>query len=131
MSRPVKDHSARVWYRGDAIHRTNGPAIEFYMGTKIWYHQGICHRLYSPAIEWRDGRLSWYVWGKQYRERSIGIPDMISPIRLGNQRVWLDEHTLLNRYNGPAKEYDDGRKQWYRHGFEMLGRFDDRMKPVL
>lgn len=120
MKRPFKDHSSRVWYRGDAIHRTHGPAIEFYSGTKMWYQKGVCHRLYSPAVEWRDGRLSWCVFGKRYREMSLGIPDLVMPIRLGNQRVWLDKHCELNRHNGPAKEYDDGRKHWYQHGLEVL-----------
>lgn len=138
MTRPIKYAVARTWYRDGAIHRTHGPALEFRSGTKMWYRQGLCHRLSSPAVEWRGGRLSWYVYGRQYRERSIGIPDLIRPIRLGYQldvinlcRVWLDEHTRLNRHDGPAMEYDNGDKSWYQHGVEISGRFGDGQQPVL
>ena len=46
------------------LHRTVGPAIEWYTGSKEWIVRGKPHRLNGPAIEHPDGSKSWYVNGE-------------------------------------------------------------------
>ena len=72
-----------TYYKNKQIHREDGPAIEFSIGTKIWYKNGKLHREEGPAIERADGDKLWYKDGKRHRE------------------------------DGPAIEYSDGQKDWW------------------
>ena len=53
------------------LHRTDGPAIEWFNGDKSWYINGQYHRLDGPAIEWADGYKFWYINDKNYSEQSF------------------------------------------------------------
>jgi len=44
-------------------HRHDGPAVEWFDGTKAWWVDGKRHRLDGPAIEYADGDKFWYVDG--------------------------------------------------------------------
>jgi len=116
---PFKSSRGRLWRWRGQTHRNFGPAIECQTGSKVWYRFGIPHRFGGPSAEWANGSLSWHYEGKRFRERSIGIPDLVFPIRNRGVRIWLDESIMAHRINGPAHEYDDGRKKWYRHGYPV------------
>ena len=75
--------------RSKALHRTDGPAIEYADGDKIWYVDGKLHRTGGPAVEQANGRRSWYVDGK------------------------------LHRTDGPAVEHTNGKRSWYVYGKEL------------
>ena len=56
------------WYREGHLHREDGPAIEYFTGTKYWFEDGLLHREDGPAIEWSDGFKTWSIKGKQVCE---------------------------------------------------------------
>ena len=44
MSNPVIDiNGNKKWYKGNKLHRTDGPAIEYADGDKLWYKNGKLH----------------------------------------------------------------------------------------
>jgi hypothetical protein len=63
---PAKEYivGTKVWYQNNNIHRIDGPAIEYSDGTKCWYQNGLQHRIDGPACEWINGKKSWYYEGK-------------------------------------------------------------------
>jgi hypothetical protein len=56
----------RYLNENDQLHRLDGPAVEFYNGTKAWYINGLSHRLDGPAIE-HNGNKFWYINGLSHR----------------------------------------------------------------
>ena len=48
------------WYKNGLLHREDGPAVEFFNGTKFWYKNGDYHREDGPAIECPSGSKLWY-----------------------------------------------------------------------
>lgn len=50
----------KVWIKDSKIHREDGPAIEYYDGSKKWYKNGKVHREDGPAVEWSDGTRQYY-----------------------------------------------------------------------
>ena len=77
-----------VYYLGNALHRTDGPAIAYADGYKSWYINGQRHRIGGPAVEWANGSKEWYINGQRHRT------------------------------DGPAIERADGYKFWYINGKE-------------
>jgi len=51
----------KCWFKNDKLHRDNGPAIEYANGTKEWYKNGKLHRTDGPAIQYSDGSEYWYL----------------------------------------------------------------------
>jgi hypothetical protein len=41
---------------------------------------------------------------------------MRKPLRLTSHRLWTDSTERDHRLQGPAIEWDDGSKDWYKHG---------------
>jgi hypothetical protein len=70
-------------YWNDKLHRENGPAVEYFNGSKCWYLYGQRHREDGPTIEFADGDKEWYL------------------------------HDQLHRENGPAIECANGNKRWF------------------
>lgn len=71
----------------DIWHRVDGPAVEYFDGTKKWFYHGKLHRDNdAPAIEYSDGTNVWYQNGQ------------------------------LHRINGPAIAFSNGSTLWYQHG---------------
>lgn len=60
------------WYKDGLLHRENGPALEYSIGTKIWCLNGKRHREDGPAFEWFfkwfSGGQAWYLHGIEYTE---------------------------------------------------------------
>jgi hypothetical protein len=98
----VKDYGNWIeWYLNGALHREDGPAVEYTNGTKYWFLNGKCHRENGPAVELSNGSKFWYINGKRHRE------------------------------NGPAVEYSNGNKSWYLNGENLTeDQFNERMRPV-
>jgi hypothetical protein len=44
------------------LHREEGPAMEWYDGTKVWYLNGKCHREDGPAAILYGGKEQWYLY---------------------------------------------------------------------
>jgi antitoxin component YwqK of YwqJK toxin-antitoxin module len=89
----MKEYKVKVtdskteWYNlNGQLHREDGPAIEYAVGTKYWYINGQLHREDGPAIEWAYGTKEWFINGKLHRE------------------------------DGPAVENANGAKHWYING---------------
>jgi hypothetical protein len=77
-------------YPSKALHRTDGPAIEFADGGKEWWVDGKRHRVDGPACEYAEGSKYWYVNGK------------------------------CHRVDGPAVEYANGYKEWWVNGSQPI-----------
>jgi hypothetical protein len=56
------------WHLNGALHRTDGPALEWVDGTKEWWVNGLRHRIDGPAAEHADGGRDWWVFGELHRE---------------------------------------------------------------
>lgn len=54
---------SRSWWKGDTLHREDGPAVEKPDGYKSWYWHGRRHRIDGPAIEYPNGEKAWYIHG--------------------------------------------------------------------
>lgn len=65
------DNGTIEFYQDGALHRTDGPAIEWANGRKSWYQNGKYHRLDGPAIECEDGNNRWYIEDVQYSEEDF------------------------------------------------------------
>ena len=79
-------YGAELWYKGDKLHRADGPALIWPDGTKEWYKEGKLHREDGPAAIYPDGRQYWYKEGKRHRD------------------------------DGPAIICADGKEFWYKDG---------------
>ena len=66
----VDQHGTRRYYNAAGrLHRTDGPAIEWYDGDLEWFHNGKRHRTDGPAIVRVDGTLAWWINGKSYTQQ--------------------------------------------------------------
>ena len=43
------------------LHRTDGPACEYFDGDKAWFLNGAKHRLDGPAVEYSEGGGVYFV----------------------------------------------------------------------
>ncbi|RTK95494.1 MAG: hypothetical protein EKK64_06645 [Neisseriaceae bacterium] len=67
-------------------HRTKGPALEYYDGTKHWLKFGRTHRDYDlPAVEFINGDREWWVEGKLHRDY-----DLPAVIKRGFKEYWIN-----------------------------------------
>jgi hypothetical protein len=48
-------------------HRLDGPAIEYFDGTKEWRINDKTHREDGPAIEYSNGDTEWFINGYRHR----------------------------------------------------------------
>ncbi len=55
----VLDSDAVRYYYNYKLHRTDGPAVEFYDGGKTWCQNGFIHRDDKPAIINANGDQYW------------------------------------------------------------------------
>ena len=54
-----------IGYFEGKLHRVDGPAVEYYDGSKQWYFEDKFHRVDGPAVEYVDGSKEWYINNKQ------------------------------------------------------------------
>jgi len=58
----------RLFIFNNAIHRHDGPAVEWADGLREWYLNGKRHREDGPAYERADGYHAWYLNDKSMTE---------------------------------------------------------------
>jgi hypothetical protein len=69
------------------LHRTDGPACIYAMGTKCYYINGLHHRLDGPAIEWANGTLEWRIYDVEYtKEQYYNHPLVV--------KLQIEQHLL-------------------------------------
>lgn len=64
----IYDNGFKCWYLNGKLHREDGPAMEWAVGSKEWYLNGKYHREDGPACEWAGGSKEWYLNGQKYTE---------------------------------------------------------------
>jgi len=68
----VEEWGTIRWYNeNNELHREDGPAIEWFNGSKSWYLNGNLHREDGPAIECSNGDKAWYIKDKQLTEEEF------------------------------------------------------------
>lgn len=60
----VSETGGKFWYLNGDHHRTSGPAIEHFNGTRHWFVRGNLHRSDGPATEYFGGRFQWFIEGR-------------------------------------------------------------------
>jgi len=56
------------WFLDGKCHREDGPAVEYFNGSKYWYINDKLHREDGPAIEYSNGDKCWYLDNKKLTE---------------------------------------------------------------
>lgn len=70
----VTKYGTRCYYNNAGeLHRDDGPAVEWYDGTKNWYQNGQLHRTDGPAIERSNGTKEWFQNGQRHRIDGVAI----------------------------------------------------------
>jgi hypothetical protein len=64
------------------LHRTYGPAIEYYDGAKAYFCHGKLHRLGFPAVISSDGKKEYWVDGQQVKMKISSDRKVIDAYRL-------------------------------------------------
>ena len=102
----TKDDYYKLFFGADHyLDRKDGPALEWFDGSKHWYVDGRLHRLDGPAIENVDHNLRdsfnrrWYIDGVQwnrrdYRDLIREVKDMPLVLRLVDPRKWVRDFNL-------------------------------------
>jgi hypothetical protein len=70
-----REYDDAIWYRdeNDRLHRTDGPAVEYFDGSCSWYKHGKLHRTDGPAIDWVDGSKQWWVDSVRLTEEEFNL----------------------------------------------------------
>ena len=82
------------YYPSKALHRTDGPAMEYASGYKAWWVDGKRHRTDGPAVETTDGSKYWFInsvaYGKgQFNELVEEVKELPLALRLIDPREWV------------------------------------------
>lgn len=108
----VEYEKATVWYKGNVIHRTDGPAVKSrenitlfneytngnsVSGFELWYQDGLLHRQEGPAI-----RLDGFFGGEE--ATTSRVADVLS--------MWANGGTIYREDDGPSIEYKSGVQKW-------------------
>jgi len=56
----------KYWLLNGALHRRDGPAIEYTNGDKSWFLNGRHHRTDGPAVDLVDGYKEWWFHGEPF-----------------------------------------------------------------
>lgn len=60
---------SRMYYNSaNQLHRTDGPAIEYFNGDRVWYQNDQLHRTDGPAVEYSNGDRVWFINDEQLSE---------------------------------------------------------------
>lgn len=131
-------YGAELWYKGDKLHREDGPAITYADGRQKWYKNGVLikpgknkdksvhkvsadgsklcykedgllHRKDGPAVIYHNGNQAWYKEGKIHRDDG---PAVIYP---NGEQFWYKEGKH-HREGGPAIIRPNGEQVWYKEG---------------
>jgi hypothetical protein len=96
MNPVIDEFGSKRWYNNiGELHRTDGPAIEWYDGSKEWFVNGVLHRTDGPAMEDIIGFTEWWFNGKKHRLDGPAFEDnndycYINGIKTFCKEWWLD-----------------------------------------
>jgi hypothetical protein len=96
ISHPDGPGTARIHFKNNQIHRTEGPAVVFEDGSYIWYFWGKVSRQNGPALSFRNGVMKWKVNGLLHRTDGPAL--MTEQIK-----IWAIDGNY-HRQDGPAVE---------------------------
>jgi hypothetical protein len=105
---------ALIYYQDEncaIIHRDDGPAIEWFNGTKEWIVNGELHRDNGPAIVYDNGSEQWFCRGLKHR---LGGPAVSGP----GYKEWR-YYGQLHRNDGPATQCATFGDAYYLHGLYL------------
>ena len=112
----VNEVGSKFYYKDKEmtiLHREDGPAIEWRIGSKEWWIDGARHREDGPATEWQGGGKEWWIDGVRHREDGPAIVDKIVKCK-----EWFVDG-VRHREDGPAVERESGYNSWYLNGRGM------------
>lgn len=128
----INSFGSKTWRnKKGELHRIDGPAIECADGSKYWFVNDKLHREDGPAIESYNGEKSYWLNGEWFTEddyrlklrTKIDLPeDSTCYIDCHGIKIWTNKNGQYHRIDGPAIEYVDGSKFWYKNG--LLHRTD-------
>ena len=89
------EHGTKRYYKKGTyiLHREDGPAIEWWDGSKSWYINGFLHRTNGPAVKCKNGSEAWYINGFLHRTNGPAIDDN------GYKEWWIN-----GKHLSPEKE---------------------------
>jgi hypothetical protein len=70
----IDEYGTKTYYKDKAmtiLHREDGPAVEWWDGSKSWWLNGKRHREDGPAVEYANGDKSWYLDGEKLWNREF------------------------------------------------------------
>ena len=89
-----KDGSSSCDYYGSkTLHKEDGPAIEYFDGSKCWYLNGKPHRIDGPAVEFLHHQ-DWFIDGQGYCKEDFDklireAKQLPLALRLIDPREWV------------------------------------------
>src|ERR1039458_4716306 len=101
----------KEWFVDGRKHRVGGPAVEHSNSGEEWYLDGKLHRVGGPAVEYANGHREWWVDGRQHRVDGPAVEG-------DGSNAWY-QNNQLHRVDGPAIEYADGSGVYYWYGEEV------------
>jgi hypothetical protein len=86
----------KAWFRNNALHRVDGPAVCVDNGYKAWFINNVLHRLDGPATEYANGDKRWFIDNELLLpsdfDRIIEEVKQLSPeLKLTDPRWWVRE----------------------------------------
>jgi hypothetical protein len=94
----------RAHYKGGALHRLDGPAVEKPDGSQRWYVEGQIHRDDGPAIITKGYVSKWYRRNKLHREDGPAIVFDERDDSLKSDRWYFNGHRINVRNINEFKE---------------------------
>jgi len=111
----IDEDGNKFWENENGLlHREDGPAIEWASGIKEWFVEGKRHRENEAAYEGLNGYKLYWLNGKKIEEKDLPWPRCTID-EFGN-KFWKNKKGQYHRKDGPAKEYINGDKFWYKNG---------------
>ena len=110
----VYEDGTQRWYKGDILHRENGPAVIYRSGKLVWYKDGKIHRDSDlPAVNDSTNFQAWYINGKLHRDGDLPAVILVKGLKewwKGNAYHREIGPARIRRFK-PPKFYDHGRKR--------------------
>jgi len=92
----MKTREVKYFYNTEGqYHRDDGPAVEWFSGSKEWWHNGKLHRIGGPAIDFKNGLREWWVCGMRHR---LDGPAVIYPE--SSKRWWIKHKRYSKKEHG-------------------------------
>lgn len=124
-----KENNVKKWYKHGLFHRSESdpmtgltlPAIMWSNGHHLWYIDNKVHCEDGPAMKFDDGSQVWCKNNEMHRDEIDVMTGLTLPaISYANgNKEWL-QYGKHHRIDGPAKEFNDGEKNWFINGRQLF-----------